>query len=132
MVSYIEEALKNNFLKSSEIKETFQGENWLSFGEGHPTADSSPTPTIAVFNQGFNGFLIGLLSLKIFNGDSSRKGGDPWKGVESNVQSKVDLHHFFWGSCGFHHSLLREKILGRDRLQFKPGWVHINKGMDAN
>ncbi|KAI5677054.1 hypothetical protein M9H77_08004 [Catharanthus roseus] len=34
------------------------------------------------------GLFIGELGLKILNRGSSRKGGDPWKGLESKLQSK--------------------------------------------
>ncbi|KAI5648792.1 hypothetical protein M9H77_34797 [Catharanthus roseus] len=64
MVVYMEEALKNNFegfgdqekasklfsicsISKDHSRKQLEGENWLSVGEGYPTVDSSPAPTIA-------------------------------------------------------------------------------------
>ncbi|KAI5653345.1 hypothetical protein M9H77_30532 [Catharanthus roseus] len=120
MVAYIEKALKNKFeefgdqgeasklfsicsISKDHSTKQLEGENWLSVREGHPTADGSPTPTLVVFNQGLDGHFESLSyrlarvsyshsKFKILNRGSSRKGGDPWKGVESKLQSKVHPH----------------------------------------
>ncbi|KAI5656722.1 hypothetical protein M9H77_25515 [Catharanthus roseus] len=54
-----------------------------------------PLPSPVGFCQAMLGNLISTtneLNLKILNRGSSREGGDAWEGVESKLQSKVDLH----------------------------------------
>ncbi|KAI5668279.1 hypothetical protein M9H77_18132 [Catharanthus roseus] len=63
MVAYMDEALKNIFgefgdqgkasklfsicsISKDHSRKQFEGENWLSVGEGHPTADGIPAPTV--------------------------------------------------------------------------------------
>ncbi|KAI5652949.1 hypothetical protein M9H77_30136 [Catharanthus roseus] len=69
-------------------RKQLEGENWLSVGEGHPTIDGRPAPIIVSRLLLVEPFI----EFKIPNRGSSRKGGDPWEGVESKLQSKVDLH----------------------------------------
>ncbi|KAI5680785.1 hypothetical protein M9H77_02012 [Catharanthus roseus] len=84
MDDYMEKALKN---KLEEFEARINQGNKLEvkidevlekpLGRRHPTASGgSPPPSL----------------FKVLNRGSSRKGGDPWEGVESKLQSKVDLH----------------------------------------
>ncbi|KAI5649865.1 hypothetical protein M9H77_35870 [Catharanthus roseus] len=44
---YEDEMIKLKTLKTRRMVRDSFGENWLSFGEGHLTVDSSPIPTVA-------------------------------------------------------------------------------------
>ncbi|KAI5666658.1 hypothetical protein M9H77_16511 [Catharanthus roseus] len=80
MVAYMEEALKNKF---GEF-----GDQGKASKEGHLTANGSSAPTVA-------GRLLQAESLEFTQPPLTvlqEKEGDPWEGIESKLQSKMDLH----------------------------------------
>ncbi|KAI5681866.1 hypothetical protein M9H77_03094 [Catharanthus roseus] len=115
MVTYMEESLKNRFerfgdqgeasklfsicsISKDHYRKQLERENWLSVGEGHPTSNGSPAPNSPTTIDGrYHPTITDRVSywsveFKILKRGSLRKGGDPWKRVESELQSKVDLH----------------------------------------